>query len=324
MPSIIKTAGLAVAGLAAFASALPSQSRFFSRSTYEKRQAAPPAAADPAGGLTDVDILQFALTLEHLEAAFYQQGFAKFPAAQFQALGATPQQVTDLLGVGASEQAHVTFLQSAIAQAGTKPVQPCKYNFKFTDAAGMLGTASVLESVGVSAYLGAAPLVKDKSILSAAGSILTIEARHQTAINIVSQLAGSPGAFDAPLGPREVFSLAAPFIESCPDGSNLAIKAFPSLAMAPGTKATALSAGNTLNIQSDQAQGAQFCGFTNGQIIGGTAFAPFTAGAGCVIPQNLAGIVYVTLTNQAPLTGKLTEDMIVAGPMVVNLAPGSL
>lgn len=322
MPSIIKTAGLAVAGLAAVASALPSQSRFFSRSTYEKRQAAA-APAPAAGGLTDVDILQFALTLEHLEAAFYQQGFAKFPASDFQALGATPQQVTDLIGVGASEQAHVVFLQSAIAQAGVKPVQPCTYNFGFTTAAAMLGTASVLESVGISAYLGAAPLVTDKSILSAAGSILTIEARHQTAINIVSQLSASPSAFDAPLGPKEVFSLAAPFIQSCPEGSNLAITAFPALAMAPGTQATALSAGNTLNVQSAQATGAQFCGFTNGQVVGGTAFEPFTAGTGCVIPQNLAGIVYVTLTNQAPLTGKLTEDMIVAGPMVVNLAPSA-
>ncbi|KLU92282.1 hypothetical protein MAPG_11228, partial [Magnaporthiopsis poae ATCC 64411] len=276
--------------------------------------------AAAAAGLTDVDILQFALTLELLEASFYQQGFAKFPQSDFQALGLTPQQITDLQGVGTSEQTHVSLLQGAIAQAGVKPVQACEYNFGFTDAKGMVGTASVLESVGVSAYLGAAPLVADKGILGTAASILTVEARHQTFIRVASQLAASPSAFDTALSPKSVFSLAAPFIKSCPEGSNLAITAFPALTMAPGAQVSALAAGQTLNLQAAGGSAGQFCAFTNGQVVGGTAFSPFTAGTGCVIPQNLQGVVYVTLSNAAPLTGKLTDDMIVAGPMVVQIS----
>lgn len=79
------------------------------------------------------------------------QGFQKFPDSDFQALGLSQQQIAGLKMVAATEATHVSTLQSAIAGAGAQPVQPCTYNFGFTDAAGMVGTAKVLEAVGVSA-----------------------------------------------------------------------------------------------------------------------------------------------------------------------------
>jgi len=91
------------------------------------------------------------LTLEFLEAAFYQQGFAQFQDSDFEALGLSAEQITDLKSIGQTEQVHVTTLLSAIAGAGTQPVAPCNYNFGFTDAASMVATASILENVGVSA-----------------------------------------------------------------------------------------------------------------------------------------------------------------------------
>ncbi len=259
-----------------------------------------------------------ALTLEWLETTFYQQGFAKFPQSDFLSLGLTQQEVNDLINVGQSEQEHVVLLQSAIAQAGTQPVQPCTYNFGFTDAKSMVATAAVLENVGVSAYLGAAPLVSDGGILSTAGSILTVEGRHQTFVRLASQVAAAPNSFDTPLSPKAVFSLAAPFIASCPGGSNLAITAFPTLTMAAGANTQAIAAGSTLQLQSSASANAQFCGFTAGGLPGGTAFTAFAAATGCVVPQNLAGIVYVTLTSAAPSTGKITDDLILAGPMVMQ------
>lgn len=57
----------------------------------------------------------------------------------------------NLKSIGSTEQTHVTTLLTAIAGAGTKPVEPCVYDFKLTDAASMIATASVLENVGVSA-----------------------------------------------------------------------------------------------------------------------------------------------------------------------------
>lgn len=211
----------------------------------------------------------------------------------------------------------MVLLQSAIAQAGVQPVQPCTYNFGFTDAAGMVGTAAVLENVGVSAYLGAASLISDGSILTTAGSILTIEARHQTFIRTASKVVAVPQAFDTPLSAKQVFSLAAPFIASCPEGSNLILTAFPTLAMAEGQNAAAVTAGSTVQLQSDATGAATHCAFTTGLT---TAFTEFNAATGCVVPQNLAGVTYVNLASAGPLNGKLTDDIILAGPMVMQVS----
>lgn len=314
-----------MAGLAAVACALPGQPRFSPRQTKIYNLAKRQNAAAAALGLADVDILQFALTLEWLEATFYQQGFAQFGDEQFTALGLNEVQLADLKGIGTSELTHVEGLQSAIAQAGVAPVQPCEYNFGFTDAAGMVATAAILESVGISAYLGAAPLVTDPKILATAGSILTIEARHQTFIRVASGIAASPSPFDTPLGPKAVFSLAAPFITSCPGGSNLILTAFPTVTMSAPASAAAggvqtLAVGEMLNFESEAASQATFCGFTNSAAAGGTAFSAFTAEAGCALPPNLSGLVYVTLTSAQAPDGVLTDDITVAGPMVLQLS----
>ena len=94
-----------------------------------------------------------ALTLEFLETAFYEQGFAHFSAFDFKAIGLSTDDITNLISIGQTEQVHVTSLLTAIAGTGTKPVAPCTYKFGFTDAASMVATASILENVGVSAYV---------------------------------------------------------------------------------------------------------------------------------------------------------------------------
>ncbi len=211
-------------------------------------------------------------------------------------------------------------LQSAIAQAGFQPVQACQYNFGFTDALGMVGTAAVLENVGVSAYVGAARLISDGNILTTAGTILTVEARHQTFVRAATKIVAVPQAFDTPLSAKQVFSLAAPFIASCPEGSNLILTAFPTLTMAPGQDAAALQAGATIQLVSDAAATATHCAFTTGGIPGGTAFTEFNQATGCIIPQGLAGLTYVNLASAGPLSGVLTDDIIVAGPMVMQVS----
>lgn len=79
-------------------------------------------------------------------------------------------------------------------------------------------TSRILENVGSSAYLGAAPDVTSKAYLAAAGSVLTIEARHSAYLNEVSAGdTGFPVAFEQSLNYAQVYSLAAPFIvaDSC-------------------------------------------------------------------------------------------------------------
>ncbi|KAL7893760.1 ferritin-like domain-containing protein [Trichoderma sp. SZMC 28014] len=316
MPSL-RTAAISL--LAATAAALPSMPRFTTRQLQYHDVAKRQNAAAQALGLNDFDILQFALTLENLENAFYQQGFAKFPASDFTALGLSDAQIKDLTQIGFTESEHVIVLQSALAQSGIQPVAPCTYNFGFTDAAGMVATAAILENVGISAYLGAAPLLASPAILGVAGSILTIEARHQSSIRVFSQQEAVPQGFDAPLGPKAVFSLAAPFIASCPTGSNLKLTAFPTLSLASPTDPTTVN--SVLKLQSSASAGGTFCAFTSGGVTpGGTMFTPFTEADGCKVPEGVAGITYLSLSSSAPLTGALTDDITVAGPIAITVS----
>lgn len=75
----------------------------------------------------------------------------------------------------------------------------------------MLATARIIELVGVSAYLGGAALVSDPVLLTSAASILTVEARHQTILNVLSDGTAIPNAFDIALTPSEVLALASQF-----------------------------------------------------------------------------------------------------------------
>lgn len=220
--------------------------------------------------------------------------------------------------VAATEATHVTVLNAAISGAGTAPVAPCTYNFGFTTAAAMIATAGVLENIGVSAYLAAAPLVKSAGILTVAAEIVTVESRHQTFIRTASKATAIPSAFDTPLGIRAVFTLAAGFISSCPAGANLAITPFPALTLTAGTAAlpATIPAGTSIPVTT-AATGATECAFVAGGLASGTAaFVPFTNNA-CVVPAGLAGIVYLHLTNAAPADNILTDAITVAGPLVV-------
>lgn len=79
----------------------------------------------------------------------------------------------------------------------------------------MLTVAQLVENVGVGAYLGAAHLIEDPRVLTAAASIVTIESRHQTLLNLFQGFPLIPQAFDMPLLPNEVLSLAGGFIKGC-------------------------------------------------------------------------------------------------------------
>ncbi|CAG8979982.1 hypothetical protein HYALB_00005155 [Hymenoscyphus albidus] len=322
MPSLRQVLGAMAVGMVALTNALPAQPRLSERTLkkYEAIQRRQNPATGLPDNLTDVDVLQFALTLENLETAFYQQGFAMFSDDKFAALGLQPADIANLKSIGGTEATHVTTLNSAIAATGTQPVPVCQYKFGFTDAAGMVATASILENVGVSAYLGAAPLVKSPAILGVAAQIATVESRHQTFIRVASKAVAIPSAFDTPLGIRNVFTLAAGFIQSCPQGANLAITPFPALTMAgpaPAAGAPPAAAGTTIQLATS-ATGATNCAFTNGGLPGGTAFTTFANGA-CTVPSGLAGLTYVNLASAAPATG-LTDAITLAGPMLMQVS----
>ena len=141
-----------------------------------------PSVALGATPKSDVAILNFALTLEFLEAEFYTQA----EKANFGGKVGSFARV-----VGAHERAHVAFLRKALGSAAVK--KP-RFNFKdtVTDVNKFAATARVLEDTGVQAYLGQVTLIKTKAILKAAGTILTVEARHAAWIREILGNSQSP------------------------------------------------------------------------------------------------------------------------------------
>jgi hypothetical protein len=115
------------------------------------------------------------------------------------------------------ENQHVTFLQAALKSAA-RP-KPTFKNIMQMDVQSFANVSQTLENVGVGAYLMAAPAVKDKAILAAAGSILTIEARHAGFLDALLQKPlSASGAFDKPMTQADIVSAAAPFIDNLNGG----------------------------------------------------------------------------------------------------------
>lgn len=156
------------------------------------------ALAAPAGAqsASDVNILNFALTLEHLETEFYAQ-------AQQNDLGERLNRFAKI--VGAHEAAHVDALQKTL---GNKAVQKPKFDFKGTteDAALFGQTAATLEATGTAAYGGAAPMIQSEAVLKAAVSIHSVEARHTSWINHIIGESPAPVAFYEPMTVSEVLA----------------------------------------------------------------------------------------------------------------------
>ncbi|KAL2069180.1 hypothetical protein VTL71DRAFT_15518 [Oculimacula yallundae] len=193
----------------------------------EKRQEVAQDFNAPPGG--DITILNYALTLEYLERKFYQEGLSKFSRADFVNAGFADPFYDNLKVIASDEETHVAFLSGALAGAA---VNEATYSFPYTDVKSFLGLSSVLEGVGVSAYLGAAQAIVDKGYLTAAGSILTVESRHSSYIRSVLKQVPFPKAFDTPLDFNQVFSLAAQFITGFAKGDPaLPFKAFPALTL---------------------------------------------------------------------------------------------
>ena len=87
-----------------------------------------------------------------------------------------------------------------------------KFDFPYSDTAGFLKLAQTFEDTGVSAYNGAAPAIKSKEVLGAAGSIVQVEARHAAAIRLQNGEEPAPDAFDPPLDEAQVLKAVEPFI----------------------------------------------------------------------------------------------------------------
>ena len=160
------------------------------------------------GSMGDIDILNFALTLEYLEAAFYDQAAA--------VKGLSGEVAGYVETFGGEEQEHVDALTATIKDLGGTPVKAPGVDFgdAFSSPEKMIQLAITFEDTGVSAYNGAAPQIESKDLLATAGSIVQIEARHAATIRFAAGEDPAPEAFDPSLTSDEVLKAVEPFVKS--------------------------------------------------------------------------------------------------------------
>ena len=156
----------------------------------------------------DVDIANFALSLEYLEADFYARALDA-GVLSGDALGV----VTNLAD---HEAQHVKAITDLLNSAGATPVAEPTFTYPadaFSSQASILDLAATFEPVGVGAYLGAAPLISSPDILAAAGSIAGVEGEHVVAVNWLLGVVPYAGeAFPAAMTQDEVLAAVAPFM----------------------------------------------------------------------------------------------------------------
>ncbi|KAF8946591.1 hypothetical protein BGZ47_000119 [Haplosporangium gracile] len=252
---------------------------------------------------SDLGILNFALTLEHLENEFYTQGLHKFGPDAFKAYHLDHKIRERFVHIGQHESTHVTVLTSVIESMGGTPVPKCTYKFPLDDLETFIAVARALENTGVSAYTGAAAGITSGDLLTAAASIATIEGRHSSFLNDVVGEDGAPYPFDTPLTPREVVTIATNFIESCPYD----------LGVAPFKQLTASIKGNRVktSYEKEEAGRQEWCQFLyNNKVV-------VSRRQECKLPPTVTGYVYVVITDTAtPITLK-DESRILAGPALL-------
>ena len=198
------------------------------------------AGHDNPTAITDVDILNFALTLEYLEASFYVQALGsgskalppgvpasagKFKrgaitgAKQLAGLGGRVRSTSYgyLSAIRDHEVTHVVFLRTAL---GAAAAPACVFDFSkgLTNVSTFLATARTLENTGVMAYDGAIRYVDTGDNLQAGAQIATVEARHAAYLNLITRQSPFPSSFDTGKKPSEIVAAvqATGFIKSCP------------------------------------------------------------------------------------------------------------
>ena len=159
------------------------------------------------GRQSDIEIVNYALTLEFLEADFY----AKVVEADLLS-GAL---LDTAKKIGENEEEHVTALTSTVERLGGKPAEKPKTKFPHDNKNAVLELAATVQNLGAAAYLGQAGRIKDKEVLAAALSIHSVEARHAAALNsVVGRSIVPDGAFAKPASMDEVLAEVQPFIAS--------------------------------------------------------------------------------------------------------------
>lgn len=183
----------------------------------------------------DIEILNFALTLELLEADFYRRGLDNIDREELTntvldnlSQDKRPddgsiatfhdklqeQLYSDLETIRDHEIDHVETLTGVIESFDADPVEEPEFEFgeAVEDPAAFIATGAALEDTGVSAYAGAAPYIEAEGVVPAALSIHSVEARHASFLRFLNAQTGFPTPYDQPRSRSDVLGIASDFI----------------------------------------------------------------------------------------------------------------
>jgi hypothetical protein len=158
-------------------------------------------------GKGDIGILNYALTLEYLETAFYEDVVKSglFKGAELETIKK----------FGSEEAEHVAALTAAVKQMGGTPAPMPKTKFPLSSAKSVLELASTVENLGAAAYLGQAANIKSPAVLASALAIHSVEGRHASVLNtLIGESITPDGAFAKPADAATVLKSVEPFIVS--------------------------------------------------------------------------------------------------------------
>jgi rubrerythrin len=156
-------------------------------------------------GKGDIGILNYALTLEYLEAVFYEE---VVKSGLFKG-----EELAVLKKFGAEEKQHVEALKGTVEKLKGKPAPKPMTEFPLKSAKSVAELAGTVENLGAAAYLGQAANIQSPEVLAAALSIHSVEARHAATLNTLLGLSITPdGAFGKPAKVAEVLKSVEPFI----------------------------------------------------------------------------------------------------------------
>lgn len=170
--------------------------------------------------VTDLDVLNYALTLEQLEAEFYTRGQEMFNECEIENSAAAKRLGKDLQSstyeyfnlIRDHEQTHVERLTTVIKDLGGEPVSGLKFEFPLDTVEDYFALARTFENLGVSAYDGAIALIDSSELQTAGATIATVEARHASYLNLLTEEVPFPDAFDEPKSMDDVRAAASEFI----------------------------------------------------------------------------------------------------------------
>ncbi|KAH9997417.1 ferritin-like domain-containing protein [Russula compacta] len=296
---------------------MKSQVRLFFLAIFTALALARPLPRDAAS--SDIDMVNYALALEHLQNAFYSEGLSRFTQKDFVDAGFPVWSYGRLKQIAAHEAAHVELLERIL---GDKATKPCTYNFPYEDPKSFITYSHALEVFADSAYIGSLKYFEDKEYALAIGTILSTEARHSAWLDSAIQKGSAwSGPFDTPLDLKQAITVASRFTTSCPP-TNPQLPATPyAQLMLPDL--ASVKPGSTTQVEFTTPSSLDrstplYGAFMSGQ---NALIVPLLDGGKIVsIPDDLRGVAYLFITIDA---NSVDDSKIIAGPALLTFPVNS-